>query len=65
MYCPPLIQFERNEEDNGIVIKATNYDGTVSTSIIYDGDVEKIREEIDNVLGDNSASDDDIDSMFP
>ena len=65
LYCPPLIQFERNEDDNGVVIKVTNYDGTISTSVIFDGSIENIRDEIEDTLGDNAATDEDIDSLFP
>lgn len=65
LYCPPLIEFERNEDDNGVIIKVTNYDGSISTSTIYDGDIENIREEINDALEDNTATDEDIDSMFP
>ena len=65
LYCPPLIQFERNEDDNGVVIRVTNYDGSVSTSTIFDGSIENIRDEIEDVLGDNTATDDDIGSLFP
>ena len=62
---PPTIQFERNEDDNGVVIKAINYDGTISTSVIFDGSIENIRDEIEDTLGDNAATDEDIDSLFP
>lgn len=65
LYCPPLIQFERNEDDNGVIIKVTNYDGSVSTSVIFDGSIENIRDEIEDTLGDNAATDEDIDSLFP
>ena len=34
---PPVITFERNEDNTGVIIKSTNYDGSVSTSTIYDG----------------------------
>ena len=50
LYCPPLIEFERNEDDNGVVIKATNYDGTVSTSTIYDGKIASLYEVIEETL---------------
>ena len=65
LYCPPLIQFERNDDDNGVIIKVTNYDGTISTSVIFDGSIENIRDEIEDTLGDNAATDEDIDSLFP
>lgn len=65
LYCPPLIEFERNEDDNGVIMKVTNYDGSISSSVIYDGDIENIRDEINDALEDNTATDDDIDSLFP